>query len=140
MAVAARHWNGPLARTALIPVSNLGGAFGIALCASGVAFAMWARRTLGANWSAEPSIKVGHQLVQTGPYRWVRHPIYSGLVLALLGTFIGTGRVRTAALLGFAVLVIVLKIRIEESLMMRQFPDEYPDYRKRTQALVPFLF
>jgi protein-S-isoprenylcysteine O-methyltransferase Ste14 len=139
-AFVARRWNGPWARISLFRVPDLLGALGVALCASGVAFAIWARRTLGANWSAEPSIRVGHELVRNGPYHWARHPIYSGILMAFIGTFMGTGRVRTAALLGFVVVVVILKIRIEESLMMRQFPGEYPAYRKSTKALVPFLF
>ena len=112
---------------------------GMALCAAGVAFAIWARRTLGGNWSGNPTIKEGHELVTTGPYRLVRHPIYTGFLLLIVGTLLGSGRVSDLLILAFACAAGWVKIRIEESLMIRQFPDAYSAYRKRTKALIPFV-
>ena len=113
---------------------------GVAMCAVGVAFAIWARRTLGKNWSGNPTIKEGHELVTTGPYRLVRHPIYTGLILVIVGTLIGTGKVSDLLILAFLCIAGLVKIRIEESLMTRQFPEAYPAYRRRTKALIPFIF
>jgi protein-S-isoprenylcysteine O-methyltransferase Ste14 len=113
--------------------------FGTASCAAGVAFAIWARRTIGTNWSANPTIKEGHELVEFGPYRLVRHPIYSGLLLAVLGSALAGGEVRHAFIVLVAILAVSLKMRIEETLMMRQFPEAYADYRTRTKALIPFV-
>lgn len=112
---------------------------GIAVCAAGVAFAIWARRTLGTNWSGNPTIKEGHELVQGGPYRYVRHPIYTGILLAVLGTGIGNGRVKDLVVLAFIIVTLSVKLRLEEALMLRQFPQAYPEYRKRTKAIIPFV-
>jgi protein-S-isoprenylcysteine O-methyltransferase Ste14 len=114
------------------------GLLGVVLCASGVAFAIWARKTLGANWSSRPSVKAGHELVTTGPYRYVRHPIYSGMLLGVLGTAMVSG------LPGLTIFLIVCaflanRVRIEEQLMMQLFPDQYPEYRKQTKAIIPYV-
>jgi len=112
---------------------------GITACATGVGFAIWARRTLGRNWSGGPQIKDGHELVTAGPYRLVRHPIYTGILLAILGTLIGSARVRELVILAVAVPGVCIKFSIEEKLMLRQFPQAYPEYKRRTKALIPFV-
>src|SRR5689334_14517082 len=74
---------------------NIGTALlGIALTAAGLGFAVWARAYLGGNWSSDITVKVGHELIRTGPYRWVRHPIYSGLLLAMVGTGLEVAQLR----------------------------------------------
>ena len=112
---------------------------GVALTAAGLALAIWARRHLGRNWSAHPSLKVDHQLIQGGPYALVRHPIYSGLLLALLGTAIYLGQYR--ALLGLALFVAGFwwKARAEEGLLVTQFGDDYRRLRRRTGMFLPRL-
>jgi len=123
----------------IFPCNEAASWIGMALCAAGVAFAIWARRTLGANWSANPSIKEGHELIQCGPYRLARHPIYTGLLVAVLGTQLGGGRVRELVILVGSLVVAAKKIQVEEGLMVRQFPEAYPQYRNRTKALIPFV-
>jgi len=110
---------------------------GIVLTAAGLLFAVWARAYLGGNWSGSVTVKVGHELVRSGPYRWVRHPIYSGMVLAMLGTALARGQVR-----GFVAFVLLyagflVKSRIEERFMANTFGPAYDDYRHTTGALVP---
>jgi protein-S-isoprenylcysteine O-methyltransferase Ste14 len=112
---------------------------GVLITFAGAAFAIWARMELGRNWSANPSVKEGHELVKTGPYRWVRHPIYTGLLAASLGTAITSRRPFEAGLLLLAIAFIALKVRIEEKLMTGQFPQEYPLYRAGTKAIIPFV-
>jgi protein-S-isoprenylcysteine O-methyltransferase Ste14 len=112
---------------------------GIMVCALGVALAIWARRTLGRNWSGTPTTKEGHELIEVGPYRLVRHPIYTGIIVALLGDLIGSGKVKELIVLIYASVAIWLKLRVEESLMKSQFPQAYPEYMKRTKALFPFI-
>ncbi len=112
---------------------------GIAITAAGLLFAIWARFHLGRNWSGQVTVKVGHQLIRSGPYRWVRHPIYSGMILALIGTAISKGQLGgfVAALLlwiGFT-----LKSRIEERFMANTFGPEYEQYSQSTGAIVPRL-
>jgi protein-S-isoprenylcysteine O-methyltransferase Ste14 len=112
---------------------------GFLLTLAGALFAAWARLTLGANWSGRPSVKAGHELVINGPYALVRHPIYTGLLLAAAGTALAVDKWR--ALLGFVILLVVfaLKMGKEERLMMQTFPDSYPGYRQRVKALLPGL-
>ncbi|MGH9404555.1 MAG: methyltransferase family protein [Terriglobia bacterium] len=110
---------------------------GFIICVAGVAFAIWARLTLGANWSAVPSIKHGHELVVAGPYCFVRHPIYGGILIALLGSALAAGAV-WLILVVLAAAMFALRIPREERLMMQQFPNEYPGYARRTKALIPY--
>jgi protein-S-isoprenylcysteine O-methyltransferase Ste14 len=115
-------------------------AVGAALTAAGLAFALWARIFIGRNWSSAVSVKVGHELIRGGPYRFVRHPIYTGLLLAMLGT--GIVRAKVFAVIAFLSLVagFCIKLRIEERFMRRTFGQQYEDYSKTTGALVPRLW
>jgi protein-S-isoprenylcysteine O-methyltransferase Ste14 len=112
-------------------------AAGLAVTVLGAVFAIWSRVTLGRNWSSVPQVKEQHALVVRGPYRIVRHPIYTGLILA----FAGTGLAQDKGIWLFMVALIVasywLKIRVEERLMMETFPEQYPEYRRRVKALIP---
>lgn len=112
---------------------------GVILLATGIAFAIWARRHLGRNWSGTPSIKEGHELVTSGPYHFLRHPIYTGMILALLGSSLVNG---VSWIIAFVIVTIffLFRIRTEERYMMQLFPDKYPEYKKRTKALVPLVW
>lgn len=109
----------------------------IAPVVAGLGVAVWARLRLGRNWSGVPALKEGHSLVRAGPYALVRHPIYTGLLLALAGTTLAVGT--PAALAGLAVMAggIALRIRREETLMIWQFGDAYLAYRAEVPALIP---
>ena len=109
------------------------------LTAAGLAFAAWARRHLGRNWSASVVVKEDHALIRTGPYRYVRHPIYTGILLAFLGTALAIGEWRALIAVPLAVLSFVLKSRAEEGRMRETFP-EYGEYERHTAALVPFVY
>lgn len=115
------------------------GVIGAVFCAAGVALAIWARRHLGKNWSAYPTLKENHELITSGPYRFVRHPIYTGLLLALLGSALALGSFWVIFFIAVC-LVFVNRIFVEERLMLREFPDSYPEYRRRTKALIPFIW
>jgi protein-S-isoprenylcysteine O-methyltransferase Ste14 len=112
---------------------------GVAFVACGIVFAVWARRHLGGNWSGAVVLKAGHTLIRSGPYRLVRHPIYTGLLTAILGTVIAIGEWRGPIGFGFALLSIVNRVRAEDALMAQTFGAEYSDYRRSTPALLPFL-
>ncbi len=117
------------------------GIIGVMLDLPGVAFAIWARLALGRNWSGiVVTMKQGHELVQTGPYAIVRHPIYMGLLLAAIGTALTKGTL--AAYVGLAAIFIAFLIRvtIEEALMSEQFGETYDAYRGRTWKLVPLVW
>ena len=110
----------------------------LALVALGLGFSVWARAHLGRNWSAAVTLKHGHELICSGPYAYVRHPIYSGLLVAFLGNAIESGA--PCALLGLAIVLIsfVRKLRMEETLMRATFPAQYPRYSAEVPALLPF--
>ena len=112
---------------------------GAILCCAGIALAIWARRNLGTNWSGAPSVKEGHELVTFGPYRFVRHPIYTGIIAAFLGSALVGG---PTWLILFLIMggMFIWRIRIEEGFMMQLFPGQYPEYKKRTKALIPFIW
>ncbi len=113
---------------------------GVAITWAGVLFAIWARFTLGSNWSARPMVKVGHELVVKGPYRLARHPIYTGLFFAGLGSAIAVGRLSIVPGIVLVLVGLFMKIAQEERLMTETFPAAYPDYRSRVKALIPFVF
>ena len=111
---------------------------GLAVFLSGLALAVWARVYLGRNWGMPMSQKVDPELVTTGPYRKVRHPIYSGIILAMIGTTI-------AVSLYWLVAVVVLggyfiySATVEERYMAERFPDTYLEYKRSTKMLIPFI-
>jgi protein-S-isoprenylcysteine O-methyltransferase Ste14 len=136
---APRLFPAPLQQR-FLPEGAIVAGFGAALVIVGLAIAVWARRHLGANWSGYAALKEEHTLIRSGPYRAIRHPIYTGLLLALLGTAVASGTWR--ALLGFALALIVFlhRIRLEEALMTATFPQEYGRYRGESWALLPPFF
>lgn len=113
--------------------------FGFALTLAGLLFSVWARVYLGRNWSRSVTIKQDHELIVTGPYGLVRHPIYSSLFLAFLGTALAIAEVR--GMLGFALVALALwfKLRLEEKWMRAEFGAKYEEYSSRVAALVPFV-
>jgi protein-S-isoprenylcysteine O-methyltransferase Ste14 len=113
---------------------------GLTLTLIGCLFAVWARVTLGANWSGRATVKAGHELIVSGPYALARHPIYTGLLVAAAGTGLAHGEWR--CILGIVLLGVAFAIKIaqEEKLMVLTFPQAYPQYRRRVRALIPGLF
>lgn len=126
--------------TRVIPRSAATSAVGVALTLAGLLLALWARFLLGRNWSGEITVKQDHQLVRTGPYAIVRHPIYSGFLFALLGTAIAFGQIRCFIGLVLAVAGWRMKSLVEEQFMTEQFGAEYTSYRQDVKALVPFIW
>jgi protein-S-isoprenylcysteine O-methyltransferase Ste14 len=121
----------------LWPPSVLSLAIGLCLIATGLSMAVWARLYLGKYWSGRITLKVEHRIIQTGPYAWVRHPIYSGLLLALLGTVITIGTIRSWLGLAIIFAAVVRKLLLEEQWMCAHFGPEYELYRRRVKALIP---
>jgi protein-S-isoprenylcysteine O-methyltransferase Ste14 len=129
----------PGLRLRFLPLASFIVPVGLALHVGSFLLAVWARRCLGRNWSGAITVKVDHELVRTGPYRLLRHPIYS----AMLGMFIGTALVsgELHALLGVCVIAFAYwrKIRLEEERLRAAFGAEYDAYRRQTWALIPGL-
>lgn len=134
--------NAPILRDALndrLFTGSAAGWAGACLAVLGVGFAVWARIYLGRDWSSHPDIKEDHELVTGGPYAYVRHPIYTGIILALVGTALAITAF-WAAILIIVIGLFLWRIPIEERYMMRLFPDRYPAYRARTKRLIPFVW
>jgi protein-S-isoprenylcysteine O-methyltransferase Ste14 len=123
----------------VVPAAATFQIIGLALTLAGLGFALWARFFLGRNWSGAITVKEDHQLIRTGPYAVVRHPIYSGFLLGLLGTAIALGQVRDFIGLVMAAIGWRLKSLVEERFMTEQFGDEYTAYKQDVKALVPFI-
>jgi protein-S-isoprenylcysteine O-methyltransferase Ste14 len=110
---------------------------GAAITIAGLLFCVWARVTLGRNWSRSVTIKQDHELIVSGPYALVRHPIYSGLFLGFIGTLLAMGQVRGVVAFGLIVLALWIKLRLEEKWMRAQFGAKYEAYAGRVKAVVP---
>lgn len=140
--ILCRHWGfliyGPLYQTGwpnwiVYP--------GILMTVCGCLFAVWARVHLGRYWSSSITLKEGHKIITTGPYRFVRHPIYTGWLAALLGAALtaGTGDAFFGITLG--VVAFYIKLRREEKLLTADLGDEYRRFQQNVPAaLVPFIY
>jgi protein-S-isoprenylcysteine O-methyltransferase len=127
-------------RLRVVPDQPIYGWLSLAIACAGLAFTLWARFYLGRNWSATVTVKENHELIRTGPYAIVRHPIYAGLILAFLGTAIGFGELR-----GFIALPILAfgwkhKANVEERFMTEQFGAQYERYKREVKGLIPFIW
>lgn len=115
-------------------------ATGLVISLIGLAFAIWARRILGKHWSGRITIKVGHELIRTGPYKHVRHPIYTGLLVLYTGTAIVSGSCLALVALAMAFAAYARKIRLEEANLRVAFGDAYESYSRESYALIPGIF
>jgi protein-S-isoprenylcysteine O-methyltransferase Ste14 len=123
----------------VVPRTTSSAWIGAFLCLTGLLFAIWARVILGRNWSGVITLKEGHELIEHGPYRLVRHPIYTGIFVMFVGTAIAMGYLG-----GFLGLLLVfvsfwLKLKREEDLMLKHFPDKYAAYQRRVKRIIPFI-
>lgn len=123
----------------VVPGTEISAGIGAVLCLAGLFFCLWARTTLGRNWSGTITLKQEHELIEHGPYQLVRHPIYTGLLTMLLGTAIAFGHL--AGFLGvlFVFVSFWIKLADEEILMLQHFPDEYAAYQQRVRRIIPFV-
>lgn len=114
---------------------------GCALVAGGLALRLWAIRVLARWFTVDVTIQQGHRLIRRGPYRWLRHPSYTGVLLAFYGLGVGLGNGLSLAVIALAVSWAFLRrIRVEEAMLTRAFPEEYPDYAAHSWRLLPFVW
>src|SRR2546421_2281066 len=113
---------------------------GAAITVLGLLFSLWSRIHLGRYWSGIITLKEGHKLIRTGPYRFVRHPLYSGFLAAVFGTSLvaGTGD----ALIGFAIIFVayLVKMSREETVLTNEFGDDYRTFKRERSAIIPFIY
>lgn len=121
----------------IIPQNDAVTVLGLLLTAGGLIFAVWARIALGANWSGTVTIKSGHDLIRRGPYKWIRHPIYTGILISFLGTVLLLGEVR--AFFGFALVLLALyrKAKREERFLSEEFGEGFAEHARHTGMFLP---
>lgn len=120
----------------IVPLQILG----IFLTFIGLVIAVTARKTLAGNWSSTLDVKEEHKLITTGIYQYMRHPIYTGVLLMLLGTLCAFLSFNEFIIFFCATLLFIFRMRQEEALMTKTFPKDYPAYKKRTKRLIPFIW
>ena len=131
--------SGPLG-TRVIPLTRTTQAVAIAFDILGLSLTFWARAHLGRNWSGNVTVKSDHELIRSGPYAVVRHPIYTGTSLAALGLAILNGDLLSLAATVLLLLGWRIKSRMEERFMMEQFGADYANYMRRVKALIPYVW
>ena len=124
----------------IIPENILFQVIGVIFVTTGVLFAIWARRVLGEEWSNNVAIKDSHMLIKIGPYQFVRNPIYTGVIFAMLGMMITLGEIR--GLIGLILVFISVwhKGWMEEQFLVEEFGDEYIEYKKNVKFMIPFVY
>jgi len=123
----------------VIPATVLTGRAGILITTAGFLFATWARVHLGKYWSSMVTIKSGHHLIRTGPYRIVRNPMYAGMLAALIGAAVAVGELLAFVFLAIIVIGIWLKITAEEEILQEKFGEEYTRFRQEVKSLIPYV-
>ena len=121
----------------VLPRTYAGASIGVAFTWIGIAIALWARWHLGQYWSARITLKEGHKLIRTGPYAHLRHPIYSGLILAAIGGALAIDKWRCVAGVVFIVLGYWMKARKEEALLAAQFGEAFQEHCRHAGFLIP---
>jgi protein-S-isoprenylcysteine O-methyltransferase Ste14 len=115
------------------------GEIGVALTVAGIAFAIWARWHLGENWSATVTLKEGHELISSGPYRYIRHPIYTGMLLAFVGTALALGEYRALISVCIVLFAFYIKAKKEERFLTQEFGEKFREHSRRTGMFLPRL-
>lgn len=128
---------GGVLATPIIPWTPLLYDIGVALTALGILFACWARFHLGRNWSGNVTIKTDHELIRTGPYARIRHPIYTGILLAIFGTGMATDAWRCVIGFAFVLLGFWLKARREETVLEKEFGPKFAEHLRLTGMFLP---
>ncbi len=121
----------------IVPQNDVVTVGGLLLTLGGLVFAVWARIALGANWSGTVTIKSGHNLIRRGPYKWIRHPIYTGILLSFVGTVLLQGEVRS--FLGFLLVLLALyrKAKREERFLSEEFGQGFTEHARHTGMFLP---
>ncbi|MDE2307510.1 MAG: isoprenylcysteine carboxylmethyltransferase family protein [Xanthomonadaceae bacterium] len=133
------HLPGGMFEGRAVPYLSWFNPVGLALTWSGLAFSVWARVYLGSNWSGAVEVKQQHELVRGGPYRFVRHPIYTGMLAGFLGSAMAMDEWRGAIAVLIVLASFLYKLRKEERFMVETFGEAYLDYRRKIRALIPFV-
>lgn len=129
----------PLISMPLLARTSASISAGLALTVAGMLFTLWARAYLGRNWSALVAIKRGHELIIAGPYAYVRHPIYSGLMLAFAGSCLAQGELRSVLAFVIVFVAFYWKLKREERWLAQTFGMQYAAYKQKVKALIPYV-
>ena len=127
----------PVLGLRILPEQLVWAWIGMGMCACGVGLAIWSRHVLAKSWNVATGLEEHHALIQTGPYAIVRHPIYFGMLLAMLGTALAVGELRALINLVVSMTEGWAKLNQEETILQKEFPDAYANYRQRVRKLIP---
>ncbi|MFB6319028.1 methyltransferase family protein [Saccharicrinis sp. FJH54] len=134
-------WYGhSLLREKFVNHTNFVGITGLSLCSAGAIIACWSRYLIGKNWSLSVQKKENHELIQKGIYKFIRHPIYTGLLLLFTGNMLIVGDYRGIIAVLIVLISFLIKIKKEEKILTEIFGNQYSDYKSNTKALLPFLY
>lgn len=133
-------WSRSVLVARLLPGPNALSLIGIGIAAAGSLFAIWGRHYLGGNWGVMIGLKKGHTLVRTGPYATVRHPIYAGVGIGMLGSAVALGDAFGIFVLLGVLLFLFLRMADEETILVEEFGEEYLEYEKKVRRFIPFLY
>ena len=139
LGIFAKTFDVPFLKTRWLPEDSAAGPLGALITGLGLSFAVWARNHLGKYWSGIITLKEGHALIRTGPYRFARHPIYTGFLFGALGSAISLGKIRGLAAVALVLIAYRRKIVVEEGVLIKQFGEEYHRFRREVKALIPFV-
>ncbi len=120
-----------------VPETAIGERTGVVLTATGSALCIWARRALGEFWSDKVALKIDHQLIRRGPYARLRHPIYSGVLLAIAGTALAMGEWRGAVAFALMTTNYFVKAKREDRILASRFGEDFTEYKRQTGFLLP---
>ncbi|HXN35877.1 MAG TPA: isoprenylcysteine carboxylmethyltransferase family protein [Opitutaceae bacterium] len=134
--VSAHGFHGGWLGARILPLSLAWFWAGAAITAAGLGFSVWARVHLGEYWSGNVTLKEGHRLIRSGPYALVRHPIYTGILLGMLGTAVAVGEVRGVLAVAILTFSFIRKLRKEEEWLTEEFGEEYLRYKREVRALL----
>jgi protein-S-isoprenylcysteine O-methyltransferase Ste14 len=123
----------------IVPDTPSFAAAGLIITVAGLGFAIWARIHLGKNWSGSPAIRSNQTIIRTGPYHFVRNPIYTGILLGVTGTALALGTLWALCTVVLLLVAFLLKIRVEEQFLTEEFGEEYLRYKREVRALIPFV-
>jgi len=113
---------------------------GATFCGLGIGFAIWARNVLGGCWSGKVTIQKEHKLIKEGPYSVVRHPQYTGFLLALFGTALMLGKIFSFVWYLFLIVSLIAKAKQEEKILAKIFPNEYLEYKQKVKMIIPYVY
>lgn len=137
--LSLRDFPGAILHARFLPATLATYCIGVGVLLGGLLFSVWARVHLGRNWSGTVTLKQDHELIRSGPYRFVRHPIYTGILFGCIGSAIARGEWRGVLAVAIFLAAVWRKLKLEEQFLGEHFGEAYARFRAEVPALIPWL-